>query len=95
MYEGAWKNVCIRASCSRALLELRAQLGLQYAKCETSRRCGCQWDCCKALAAGSGEWQEDVEGAVCCVSELVARSWEVVDGFVGQRVTIMRRRGTP
>ena len=45
-------------------------------------RCGCHWDCCKALAAGSVESQDDVEGAVCCVSKLVAHRCEVVDEFV-------------
>ena len=42
-----------------------------------------------AVVSGRKMWR-----ALCAVSELVARSCEVVDGFAGQRVTIMRRIGT-
>ena len=76
--------MCIRASWSRPLLEVRAGLVRFTVSVQTTttHRCGCHWDCCKAQAACSVELQEDAEGAVCCVSKLVAHSCEVVGDFV-------------
>ena len=67
---------------------MRYRLSLASSVVKVPHRCGCQWECCRVLTAGSVDSQEDVESAVCCVSDLVAFRCEVV-------IVIMKRIRTP